>query len=378
MDPVAHAFSGSAAAAAGLRRVTPLATAALVLGAVAPDIDALWMFGDEFAALAHRRGLTHGIAAVFVLPLAIVPLLVTWDRRVRRRRTPAASPADPVALYWLSAGAVALHLAFDWINNYGIRLLMPFDSRWFYGDAVFVIDPWLWLLFGGASFVAWSARTPALAAWATLWLLLCWPVFTSELVGASVRALWTLGLVAMVALRWRFGSAPGSGRAAEQVARVAGLLALAYLAVSVAANGPARREVQAVLLAEGYGEAARIMVAPVPAQPLAGFVVAETAAGYVTGDWHWWQSPRLRLRPEVIDPRLGEPPVQAAMTARAVGDFLVWSRFPYAELAELAERPEGWEVRFLDARFAGTDRGIRGPSVRVDRVTLEVLEGDHP
>ena len=22
---------------------------------------------------------------------------------------------------------------------------MPFDHRWFYGDAMFIIDPWLWL-----------------------------------------------------------------------------------------------------------------------------------------------------------------------------------------------------------------------------------------
>ena len=42
------------------------------------------------------------------------------------------------------------HPVLDWLNNYGIRLLMPFSPRWFYGDAVFIIDPWLWLALGGA------------------------------------------------------------------------------------------------------------------------------------------------------------------------------------------------------------------------------------
>ena len=34
----------------------------------------------------------------------------------------------------------------DWTNNYGMRFLLPWDSRWFYGDLVFIIDPYLWIL----------------------------------------------------------------------------------------------------------------------------------------------------------------------------------------------------------------------------------------
>ncbi len=28
------------------------------------------------------------------------------------------------------------------------RLLMPFNDTWFYGDTLFIIDPWVWLLAG--------------------------------------------------------------------------------------------------------------------------------------------------------------------------------------------------------------------------------------
>jgi inner membrane protein len=42
----------------------------------------------------------------------------------------------------------------DWLNSYGVRLLMPFSNRWFYGDALFIVDPVLYVVFGAA--VVWS------------------------------------------------------------------------------------------------------------------------------------------------------------------------------------------------------------------------------
>ncbi len=48
------------------------------------------------------------------------------------------------------------HPALDWLNVYGIRLLEPFSSRWFYGDTLFIIDVWLWAGMGLALW--WSLR----------------------------------------------------------------------------------------------------------------------------------------------------------------------------------------------------------------------------
>ena len=36
----------------------------------------------------------------------------------------------------------------DFTNSYGVRPLLPFEDRWFYGDLVFVVDPWIWLILG--------------------------------------------------------------------------------------------------------------------------------------------------------------------------------------------------------------------------------------
>ena len=41
---------------------------------------------------------------------------------------------------WLG---VLSHLVLDWTNVYGIRLLLPFSSRWLRLDQTDVVDPWI-------------------------------------------------------------------------------------------------------------------------------------------------------------------------------------------------------------------------------------------
>ena len=48
----------------------------------------------------------------------------------------------------LSYIGVLLHVFMDFTNSYGVRLLMPFSERWFYGDALYIVDPWLYLTLG--------------------------------------------------------------------------------------------------------------------------------------------------------------------------------------------------------------------------------------
>src|SRR5690606_18531125 len=138
MDPIAHTLTGAALAASGLRRATPLATAALLIGANLPDIDAVTLLADPYLSLAHRRGWSHGILALALLPPLLAAALLCWDHLVRRRLRPAAPAARWWPLVLVSAIAVVSHPVLDWLNNYGMRWLMPFDGRWFYGDALFI------------------------------------------------------------------------------------------------------------------------------------------------------------------------------------------------------------------------------------------------
>ena len=124
---------------------------ALIVGANLPDVDAacfFWLEGVEH--LGFRRGITHGPPAWVLLPLVLAGLLYGFDRWQAKRGTrPAARlPVDFKWLYLLGLIGCLTHPALDWLNVYGIRLLEPFSSRWFYGDTLFIIDAWLWLVLG--------------------------------------------------------------------------------------------------------------------------------------------------------------------------------------------------------------------------------------
>ena len=149
MDNLTHSLIGAALGQAGLKRKTGLAMPALIVGANLPDIDAgCAIYGIE--SLSMRRGLTHGPIALVVLPLLLAGALWWFDRWQERRGTRPQGRL-PVRFGWLLALsfiACLTHPLFDWFNNYGIRLLEPFSSEWFYGDTLFIIDPWIIAMLG--------------------------------------------------------------------------------------------------------------------------------------------------------------------------------------------------------------------------------------
>lgn len=149
MDNLTHSLVGALIGQTGLKRKTGLAMPALIIGANIPDIDAACIvYGVE--SLAMRRGITHGPIAWVLLPLLLAWLLYGFDKwQVKRGKRPQGRlPVHFGWLYALSFIACLSHPALDWLNVYGIRLLEPFSSQWFYGDTLFIIDVWLWLGMG--------------------------------------------------------------------------------------------------------------------------------------------------------------------------------------------------------------------------------------
>ena len=154
MDNLTHSLVGALLGQAGLKKKTGLAMPALIIGANLPDVDAacfFWLEGTEH--LGFRRGITHGPPALVLLPLILAGLLWGWDRwQMKRGKRPEGRL--PVNFKWLcllSLLGCLTHPALDWLNVYGIRLLEPFSSQWFYGDTLFIIDIWLWALMGFAT-----------------------------------------------------------------------------------------------------------------------------------------------------------------------------------------------------------------------------------
>jgi inner membrane protein len=147
MDNICHTLVGAALAEAGLKRRTALGAATLMIAANFPDIDVIAVpLGHS---LGFRRGVTHGIPALVLLPFVLAFLMLAWHRWRGSEERPHAG-----WLLALSAIGMVTHPVLDWMNTYGMRWLMPLDPTWFFGDALFIVDPWIWLALGAGVWVS--------------------------------------------------------------------------------------------------------------------------------------------------------------------------------------------------------------------------------
>jgi inner membrane protein len=290
MDNVCHTLVGAAMGEAGLKRLTGYGNATLMIASNIPDLDAL-VFLTGVPSVSFRRGWTHGVLAQAVLPILLTGAVIWFDqwRSAKRGTAPTARAGPLLALCYI---AVLVHVGLDFLNNYGIRLLMPFSGRWFYGDAVFIVDPWLWLMFGAG--IAWARRrlttTPARVA---------------------------LGVACIY---------------------IAGMLWLAASSRAVVLD--------AWRMAHGADPRA-LMVGPVPLNPLRKQIIVDVGSRYETGTLEWWPR-RVRFDRETV-PKNDE----FIMAARArrnprVQAVLVWTRFPYYEIRSSGDTAV---VTLRDLRF---------------------------
>jgi len=336
MDPLAHTLLGATLAESGLKLRSRYATATLLIGANLPDIDAVANFWGADAALHSRRGVTHGVLAMVALPLMLAAAVWSWHRwRGSSAPTVDAPGFRGRAIVALAFLGVLSHSALDWLNTYGVRLLMPFDGRWFYGDTLFIVDPWFWLLAAAGVVLARSESARGVAGWLVLAGLASWLVITTEVVGPGVKAGWIAGIAAIAALRWR--------RPAIAAQRAFARAALATLALYVGlAFGFAR--VAESGLARQFAAAREIQANPAPGVPWAHRMVVVEPRTYriVTRDGAVFTL--ARREPDAV--------VQAALEQESVRGFAVWMRYPYWTVEEL---PDRWIVRFQDLRYQGPD-----------------------
>src|SRR5215211_5466576 len=168
MDNLTHSFVGLVADKAGLERLSPGASTLCLLAANSPDSDIIVLaFGDRWDFLQHHRGITHAIVGVISLAI-LLPLICYFVDRLwsKFRNQPAKTKLKGLML--ASFIVSATHPLLDWTNNYGIRFFLPWSQKWSYGDLVFIVDPYLWLILGGASFLLTSKSRFLKFIWAVI------------------------------------------------------------------------------------------------------------------------------------------------------------------------------------------------------------------
>ena len=340
MDNLTHTLVGLTAAKAGLERLSPGAATVCVLAANAPDVDvAILLFGDRWTYLHHHRGITHAIVGVVFLALLLPLVMHGLDRLwARLRKQPAKTKLRGLLL--ASAIVTATHPLLDWTNNYGIRFFLPWSSKWSYGDLVFIVDPYLWLILGGASFLLSAKTKGAKVIWGALAAALTALVIGSPRAGGLPNPwLFTVGwVVAIVGLIVLFivGAARRWG---NNVAFAAIALVLVYWTVLGFAHSRALADghAQAARIVEPNGEAVqRLAAMPTLANPLRWDCVFETDRAnyrFSVGLIDKGNSPPRVIRYEKPTGPLAEV-MDKISEERPAQIFLGFARFPVARLAD--------------------------------------------
>lgn len=302
MDNLTHALSGIILSRAGLNRLTPQAGWLLVLSSNLPDADIITGLWDQIAYLDLHRGPTHSL---FWAPLLAAVPLPLWRWLARKAR--------PGRRAWLGAYcasliAVLVHLAFDWFNAYGTRLLLPFRDQWYGVDWLPIVDVWIWALLGAGVAGAllsrlltseMGGRKPSglIGAWVVLALLTGWVAFRGELHGRAVATLES---------RLYGGEAPRSVRALPSFTNP-------FLWRGLVETPGAWRSVEVNLLDEFNPDAARIHHQPVQHDALAAARATPAGRAFVRfAQVPIWQvipddDPEGALLVTATDLRFGEP-----------------------------------------------------------------------
>lgn len=272
------------------------------------------------ADLAFRRGWTHGIPALVVLPFLLTGAIVGLDRLIRHLgRAVLPSGVQPGAVLLLASISILTHPILDTLNTYGVRWLMPVRGTWYYGDALFIVDPWLWLVLG-------------------------------------------VGVLASSPRRFPRGVRAASGRPARLALAVGAIYVVAMVGSGMAARGLARREIEA----RGAGRLEGLMVGPRPLTPFVRQVVAAQGDRYQVGTFRWLGQPHIEGWRSFPRPRPDDPALAAARTTPLGRRFLGWARFP---VVQVEERADGTRLHLIDLRYA--DR----PGAGFGSVTLELAPG---
>jgi inner membrane protein len=218
--------------------------------------------------MLHHRGHTHTVVVAIlgaVLLWAVATLIPRWRGREQPRRQDARW-----LLALLLAGTLS-HLALDWTNSYGVHPFWPVDDRWRYGDAVFIVEPWLWVVSVPALVAASTSRVARVLLSLVLLagLGLAWRV---DLVSAGAAVALTAGAAASV------GLARVLRADARAVVAIAGWMAVTMVMAAGAARARAT-VVRATRELDPSVDLLDVVVSPLPANAVCMSVITVERSG---------------------------------------------------------------------------------------------------
>jgi inner membrane protein len=340
MDNLTHTATGLFLSRVGLNRLTPQASAILMVAANAPDIDVVSLAGGPLNYLHYHRHLTHSLIGLPVMAILSVLLVSAGSRAIGllacRRAKGASSSTTPQPLHWWGAFAaacigVASHLLLDFMNGYGIRLLLPFSPEYYRLEWTGLVDPWLWAAF----FLAVAAP------------------FLARLVGSEIAS--------------GRPRAPYPGRGWPAFALI---FAVLYIGARGALHARAIGELESRIY-DG-AEPLRVAASPSFANPLRWRGIVETSDFYALPDVDL-AGTFDPTRARIVHKAAADPAIDAAKPAPPFQVLLRFAQFPVWSVSP-ADAPENAKtVTATDVRFMGWDaNALVDPRGRVLRAWFQM------
>jgi len=319
VDNLTHLLTGYFMSRAGLNRLTPRATAILLISTNIPDIDIVALAGGGINYLHWHRYWTHALVVAPLLALATVIIVRLFGRK----------PLPWFAATFVAFLGVVSHLLLDWTNQYGIRLLLPFSGERYRLDNAMLFDLWIYAFFAVCLFAPLLGR----------------------LVGGEIGA--------------RPKPSSGQGWA---------ILALVFLCLYFAGRGVIHGRLVEVLNARTSDGSEPIRVAAFPrsSSPFVWSGVVETSSA-----WHVYT---MNALVGTFDPESGRTlykpeknaAIEAAAETPAFREFAQFALFPLWQAVPSSEAENGTQVDLIDLRFSFHCRAIVDAQNRVRRTEYPV------
>jgi inner membrane protein len=226
---------------------------------------------------------------------------------------------------------------------------MPFSGRWFYGDTLFIVDAWMWLLMGASAVFAYSQTRWSRWGWIALGLAASALVTGAGLVPMASKMIWWLGIALIVGFRIR--GVPMSRNP------IVALGCMSVFSLYVLALAAGNRHVMGKVqdwLGAAHGETlAEVMVGPLPANPFYREVLAVTNTRYYGLRVPVFGHDAIETRYEPVPLPQPDLLVERALQNKDIRGFVNWMRFPVYEVQEVEQ---GYRVLIRDLRYVRPDQ----------------------
>lgn len=169
MDTITHGLIGALVSKAGFyQKAGRVATVALTVGAVFPDIDFVTsFFGPDFA-LRYHRGITHSVIAAPFFAILLGAIIYRFSSFKNLR-----------FLTLIVGLGIYSHIFFDLITSYGTVIFDPLSMKRYSWNLVFILDPFITFPVLIGLILAWRKKEAALKVsiivlvFLSLYLLVC-------------------------------------------------------------------------------------------------------------------------------------------------------------------------------------------------------------